>query len=70
VTFPIDGAMLKRVADPNNPSQRSENSAPSREISMDLADEIQRATNDFERDNYIEVTAEQLERCAETGESP
>jgi hypothetical protein len=36
----------------------------------DLDDELRRATEDFERGDYIEVTVEQLNRCVATGESP
>lgn len=36
----------------------------------DLEREIQAALADFERGDYIELTAEELEHCAETGESP
>jgi hypothetical protein len=41
------------------------NSVPS-----DLEAELLAAERDFENGDYIEVTAEQLERCIATGESP
>jgi hypothetical protein len=36
----------------------------------DLERELLQAMEDFERGDYIELTVEQLERCAATGESP
>ena len=36
----------------------------------DLEEELLRAMADFERGDYIELTVEQLEHCAATGESP
>lgn len=36
----------------------------------DLEEELRRAMADFERGDYIELTVEQLEHCAATGESP
>lgn len=36
----------------------------------DLERELLQAMADFERGDFIELTIEQLERCAETGESP
>lgn len=36
----------------------------------DLEQELLQAMQDFERGDYIELTVEQLEHCAETGESP
>jgi hypothetical protein len=36
----------------------------------DLERELLRAMEDFERGDYIELTVEQLENCAATGESP
>ena len=36
----------------------------------DLERELLRAMEDFERGDYIELTGEQLEHCAATGESP
>jgi len=36
----------------------------------DLIQEILSAEADFERGDYIELTVEQLEHCAATGESP
>ena len=36
----------------------------------DLEQELLQAMQDFERGDYIELTVEQLERCAATGESP
>ena len=35
-----------------------------------LEHELQQAMDDFERGDYIELTVEQLEHCAATGESP
>jgi hypothetical protein len=35
-----------------------------------LERELQQAMQDFERGDYIELTVEQLEHCAATGESP
>jgi hypothetical protein len=35
-----------------------------------LEQELQQAMADFERGDYIELTVEQLEHCASTGESP
>jgi hypothetical protein len=39
-------------------------------VSSDLEDELRSAADDFERGDYIELSAEQLERCIATGESP
>jgi hypothetical protein len=39
-------------------------------ISSELRDELWRACEDFENGDYIELTAEDLETCIETGESP
>ncbi len=36
----------------------------------DLERELLQAMQDFERGDYIELTVEQLEHCAATGESP
>jgi hypothetical protein len=36
----------------------------------DLERELLRAMQDLERGDYIELTVEQLEQCAATGESP
>jgi hypothetical protein len=36
----------------------------------DLESEFLQAMEDFERGDYIELTVEQLEHCAATGESP
>jgi hypothetical protein len=36
----------------------------------DLEQELLRAMKDFERGDFIELTVEQLEHCAATGESP
>jgi hypothetical protein len=36
----------------------------------DLERELLQAMEDFERGDYIELTVEQLEHCAATGESP
>lgn len=36
----------------------------------DLEEELRQAMADFERGDYIELTPEQLEHCAATGESP
>jgi hypothetical protein len=36
----------------------------------DLEQELLQAMQDFERGDYIELTVEQLEHCAATGESP
>jgi hypothetical protein len=36
----------------------------------DLEQELAQAMEDFERGDYIELTVEQLENCAATGESP
>ena len=38
--------------------------------SPELEAELLEAERDFETGNYIELTAEQLEHCARTGESP
>jgi len=40
------------------------------EADPDLERELLRAMEDFERGAYIELTVEQLEHCAATGESP
>lgn len=37
---------------------------------VDALDDIHTALSDFERDDYVEVTAEQLERWVEAGEQP
>lgn len=44
--------------------------APSVVDESDLLEEILAAEADFERGDYIELTVEQLEHCAATGESP
>ena len=36
----------------------------------ELEQEFSRAMDEFERGDYVELTVEQLERCAATGESP
>jgi hypothetical protein len=36
----------------------------------DLEQELLQAMQDFERGDFIELTVDQLERCAATGESP
>jgi hypothetical protein len=36
----------------------------------DLERELRQAEEDFQRGDYIELTVEQLEHCAATGESP
>ncbi|HEX3594474.1 MAG TPA: hypothetical protein VHU80_05210 [Polyangiaceae bacterium] len=40
------------------------------EADPDLERELVRAMEDFELGDYIELTVEQLEHCAATGESP
>jgi hypothetical protein len=47
-------------------------SAPRRVVQADpdLERELLQAMDDFERGNYIELTVEQLQHCAATGESP
>jgi len=47
-------------------------SSPRRVVQADpnLEQELLRAMEDFERGDYIELTVEQLEHCAATGESP
>jgi hypothetical protein len=47
-------------------------SAPRRvgQAGPDLEQELLQALEDFERGDYIELTVEQLEHCAATGESP
>ena len=45
-------------------------SAPAVVDESDLLAEILAAEADFERGDYIELTVEQLEHCAATGESP
>jgi len=45
-------------------------SPPSVVDESDLLAEILAAEADFERGDYIELTVEQLEHCAATGESP
>lgn len=61
------------MATPNSPesvpvSQDVDSHAPADE--SDLLAEILAAEADFERGDYIELTVEQLEHCAATGESP
>jgi len=61
------------VANPSNPGTESAArgiSSPPSAISSDLEDELRSAADDFERGDYIELSAEQLERCIATGESP
>ncbi|HWP04335.1 MAG TPA: hypothetical protein VNN72_01275 [Polyangiaceae bacterium] len=47
-------------------------SAPRRvaQAAPDLAQELLQAMTDFELGDYIELTVEQLDHCAATGESP
>ncbi len=61
------------MATPNSPesvpvSQDVDSHAAADE--SDLLAEILAAEADFERGDYIELTVEQLEHCAATGESP
>lgn len=39
-------------------------------ISSDLEDGLRSAADDFEHGDYIDLSAEQLERCIARGESP
>jgi len=47
-----------------------EGSATLGSVSSDLEAELLAAERDFENGDYIELTAEELERCIETGEWP
>jgi hypothetical protein len=38
--------------------------------SLELEEEVRQGHDDFARGDYIELTAEQLARCIETGQSP
>lgn len=40
------------------------------QASPELEQELLQAMQDFERGDYVDVTVEQLEHCAATGESP
>ena len=39
-------------------------------VDPNLERELRQAMDEFERGDYIELTVEQLEHCAATGESP
>jgi hypothetical protein len=39
-------------------------------VLSELEDELRSANEDFESGDFIELTAEKLERCVTTGESP
>lgn len=55
------------------PSAEAAPVAPVRRIAQagpDLERELLQAMADFENGDYIELTVEQLEHCAATGESP
>ena len=54
------------------PSAAVSVSAPRRVAAADpdLERELLQAMEDFERGDYVELTVEQLEHCAATGESP
>ena len=41
-----------------------------RKARLELEEELRQADGDFARGDYIELTAEQLARCIEIGESP
>ncbi len=61
--------------EPNNPRAetlggRTTATKLSRDLTVDLEDELRSAAQDFERGDYIELTDEQLARCIATGESP
>jgi hypothetical protein len=61
------------VATPSNPGRQAaarEAGAPATPISADLESELQSAADDFERGDYIDLSAEALERCIVTGASP
>ena len=61
------------VGNPSNPGTKAaarEISSPPRAISSDLEDELRSAADDFENGDYIELSAEQLERGITNGESP
>ena len=55
------------------PSAAATPAPPARRVSQadpGLERELLQAMQDFERGDYIELTVEQLEHCAATGESP
>src|SRR5580765_4633578 len=58
--------------DADRVSPRSGRDRPAASLSADpaLEREILQAMKEFERGDYIELTVEQLEHCAATGESP
>jgi hypothetical protein len=61
------------VGTPSNPGTKAAArgiSSPPSAISSDLEDELRSATDDFEHGDFIELSAEQLERCIANGESP
>lgn len=39
-------------------------------LSRELQIELRRAERDFDRGDFLDMTAEQLERCLSTGEDP
>jgi len=62
---PGDAKALPSAAEvPESPSRRVAQADPA------LEQELLQAERDFERGDYIELTVEQLEHCAATGESP
>jgi hypothetical protein len=55
------------------PSAAVTSASPARRVSQAdpaLERELLQAMQDFERGDFIELTVEQLEHCAATGESP
>lgn len=57
-------ALPSGAVTPASPARRVGQADPA------LERELQQAMQDFERGDYIELTVEQLEHCAATGESP
>ena len=70
------GAIVGLVARPSElqtpPSAAPPLSIPRRVVKAapDLEQELLQAMAEFDRGEYIELTVEQLEHCAATGESP
>jgi len=59
------------VATPNSPENvPASQDVPAPADESDLLAEILAAEANFERGDYVELTVEQLEHCAATGESP
>jgi hypothetical protein len=70
---PVEKSHSPLVGNPSNPGTKAAargGSLPHSGISSDLEDELRSAADDFEHGDYVELSAEQLERCIAIGKSP